>query len=473
MYALFYRRVTEPEIIYDIDANKVLHGQIQQIKVLSNTRCLVDGVSYSLETTPRWQTLLGRPDSTAGDQSNYRIFCAEHASSNFQTVHDIPWLDTEADADLAMQNEMDFFYLMQKSEFIINTIDNTIYNASEIFDPEIYRKRTKFFADPFGMFVTFGGTTFSPNLVKTRDQKFLPGPLELALWTTMDMGSALFSPALGKIYYSIPDEDNFRNFRGVGLLLAPVNYGHWHAQNCPALFALKRLIDLGLIAESEVTIVAAQPEIANVDLLAHYLHLLNIRPKVFDPVKDGISAFSFDCTLLPSSCSVGAFHWSDFVARSLSLLRERAELQHRVLFISRVDVNNARGLSNEDEVLQALVGAGIPVQRVVAGKMSYREQRELFAQAVLVIGTHGGGLTNAIYGGPGCAVLELNCDILDNNRGWFHNLFRLMGHRYAAINFPSVQHAWWAPFRADPDLVVRVAKELLSGAETRCTAPDR
>ena len=466
MYALFYHRVTEPEIVYDIDNNRVLHGPVRQIKVVSNTLCRLDGVPYTLEPAERWQTLIARPEGGGDDRSSYRVFCAEHASSDFRRMQEAPWIETPADAEPAIRNRMDFFYLLQKSRFVDNPPDGVIQNESALFDIDAYRRRARYFSDPFGMFVAFGATTFAPNLLCTQDGKFLSGPLELALWTTMDVGSALYSPAAGKIYYGRPEGDNFRQFPGTGLLLAPVNYGHWHAQNLPALFALKQLIEHGIVAPDAVTIVCAKPEVANVDLLGHYLQLLNLRPTVIDPAKERIDAFAFDCTLLPSSCEVGAFHWSDYLARSLALLAENAARRDRVLFISRADVNNARGLVNEDEVLQALTDAGIAVERVVAARLSYREQRELFAEAALVIGTHGGGLTNAVYGGPRCAVLELNCDIIDNNRGWFHNLYALLGHPYAAINFPSIEHVWWAPFRADPDSVVATARRLLAARAT-------
>jgi Glycosyltransferase 61 len=463
VYALFYRHITEPEIVYDIDAGKVLHGQVQQIKVLSTTRCLLDGVPYALQPLPRWRTLRGQRNSTTDNNSSYNIFCAEYASSNFKAMRDAPWLETSAEIDLAMQSNSDFFLLLEKSRFIDSFSGKLFYNDSNFFDLPAYARRAKFFSDPFGMLVAFGATTFAPNLVQTKEGKFLSDPLALALWTTMQVGGALFSQALGKVYYNAPDSGHFKRFGGVGLLLPRLdNYGHWHVQNLPALFGLKQLLDRGLFAVEDVTVVATQPENANVDLLEHYLQLLNIRPRLYDPTKDGTGAFAFDCTLLPSSCSVGAFQWSPFVAESLSLLRESAASRDRVLFISRTDVGNARGLINENDVLQALIDAGIPVERVVAGKMRYDQQRHLFGQAKLVIGTHGGGLTNAIYGGPQCAVLELICDVSDNNRGWYHNLFHLLGQRYAAISCPSLETAWSAPFRARPELVVTATKALLS-----------
>lgn len=466
MYALFYRHITEPEIVYDIDADKVLHGQVRKIKVVSTTQCLIDGVPYALQPRPRWRTLQGQRNG-GDDRSNYDIFCAESASSNFQAMRDAPWLETRAETALAIQNRVDFFLLLQKSEFIDSFSSTDFYNDSSLFDATAYERRAKFLSDPFGMLVAFGATTFAPNLVQTATGKFVSDPLTLALWTTMRVGGALYSQALGKVYYNAPAGEGFKRFDGVGLLLPPVNYGHWHVQNIPALLGLKQLLDRGLFAEQEVTVVAAQPEIANPDLLGHYLRLLNIKPKLYDPTTDGAAAFAFDCTLLPSSCSCGALHWSPFVAKSLSLLRESVEPQDRVLLISRADVGNARGLTNEDDVVAALLDAGIPVERVLAARLPYDQQRRIFGQARLVIGTHGGGLTNAVYGGPKCAVLELICDVSDNNRGWYHNLYHLLGQPYAAVNCPSLDLAWAAPFRTSPELVVSAATRLLSSAATQ------
>ena len=76
----------------------------------------------------------------------------------------------------------------------------------------------------------------------------------------------------------------------------------------------------------------------------------------------------------------------------------------RRLFISR-GTTGKRGISNEPELIDALQPLGFEV--VHCENLSMVEQAQLFAEAAVVLGPHGAGLTNTVYCQPGTTIIEL------------------------------------------------------------------
>jgi len=81
-----------------------------------------------------------------------------------------------------------------------------------------------------------------------------------------------------------------------------------------------------------------------------------------------------------------------------------AEQQERRLFISRGNTGK-RGISNEPKLIDALLPLGFEV--VHCENLSMVEQAQMFAEASVVLGPHGAGLTNIVYCQPGTTVIEL------------------------------------------------------------------
>jgi hypothetical protein len=82
----------------------------------------------------------------------------------------------------------------------------------------------------------------------------------------------------------------------------------------------------------------------------------------------------------------------------------------------------ARRLVNEDAVIRALEAQGF--QTVLAERLSFREQVELFATAEIVVGAHGAGLTNMLHAPQQATLIELMNAACHNER---------------AMNFSSMQ----------------------------------
>ena len=76
----------------------------------------------------------------------------------------------------------------------------------------------------------------------------------------------------------------------------------------------------------------------------------------------------------------------------------------RRIFISRASASKRR-MINEDEVADVLVELGF--EHVALEDLSPLDQIEMFAEAAIVIGQHGAGLTNLLYVPPGTTVIEI------------------------------------------------------------------
>jgi capsular polysaccharide biosynthesis protein len=77
----------------------------------------------------------------------------------------------------------------------------------------------------------------------------------------------------------------------------------------------------------------------------------------------------------------------------------------RRLYVTRGQRRFTRRIENEEEVLTTLGPLGFDV--IDPGALSVAEQVRLFAEAEIVVGAHGAGLTNIAFCSPGATVIEL------------------------------------------------------------------
>jgi capsular polysaccharide biosynthesis protein len=76
----------------------------------------------------------------------------------------------------------------------------------------------------------------------------------------------------------------------------------------------------------------------------------------------------------------------------------------RRLYISRRDFAR-RGVLNEAEVEACLANYGF--ETIMPEKLSHRDQVALFAQAKVIVGSHGAGLTNVLYAPRGACLIDI------------------------------------------------------------------
>lgn len=467
MFALFYdESVRDPIIVFDIERQRVLDGPIRDVRVLGDGKFAIDGIPYSMQPTGRLATFACQSQRPGESAPPYHVFLADQRANRLRGISELPHIESEAEAVLARQYRRDTFFVLQKPQMADGFEKDIYYNTSSQFDSEAYKRGLPGFTEVFGLALLYDAITHAPNLVQCADGYFLREPMSTSQWTTRPIGSAIFSQALGWVFYAEPRDEPPKHIAGCSLVLTPHNWSHWHVQNLPALYGLAELVHRGVFREDEVNVVISDH--ADVEILHYYLDLLDIHPRIFDPFHENFANFTSDCTVIATSADTPwGYRWSPYIGKALSILRQPAERREKVLFISRDDVHNRRGLINESEVLGALEDAGIPVSRIAAMRLSYSEQRRRFAEAKLVIGPHGSGLINAVYSDAQCGVVEIISDTQHPNRAWYHKLFGVLGHPYAAVNCPAGGSDWDAPYSADPALIVAAIRELESAVQAK------
>jgi len=104
----------------------------------------------------------------------------------------------------------------------------------------------------------------------------------------------------------------------------------------------------------------------------------------------------------------------------------------RMIYVWRADATH-RPMRNEDELVERLISHG--VTPVLLSTLSLDEQIRLFRNARLVIGPHGAGLTNVVFGTPGAVLYELLPQHYRNP--CMCRLAQLRGVHYWADAYPS------------------------------------
>ena len=187
--------------------------------------------------------------------------------------------------------------------------------------------------------------------------------------------------------------------------VAPLNYAHWVLDALPRLRALERLRPQQDVRVAVGPLTAAfQRETLNrcgfgdariIELKAmHALRAdeLLATSDLPDPPHPAFKAAPWALRFLRRHLGAGAC--GDAPARR----------DGRRLYVSRGD-GAGRRVVNEPALLQALRPLGFEAVQL-AGR-SVAEQAALFADARLIVGPHGAGLTNALFAPPGAGMLEL------------------------------------------------------------------
>ena len=135
----------------------------------------------------------------------------------------------------------------------------------------------------------------------------------------------------------------------------------------------------------------------------------------------------------------------------------------RRLFVVRRDVQRPR-LINEAEIADTLAGLGF--EAVALSGQSVAAQAALFAEAEIIVGAHGAGLTNALFAPNGAALLELHG--VSERPDFFERIAAAVGLRHAAVPAARTligdEKRFWHRFATDPARVRAAAVALLDGS---------
>ena len=114
--------------------------------------------------------------------------------------------------------------------------------------------------------------------------------------------------------------------------------------------------------------------------------------------------------------------------RSIFVPKCTARKAHRALYISRADAKSRR-VANEIEIQEELLANGFEV--VCLTDVPLFQQIEMFAEARIVVGPHGAGLTNVVFSEPGSVLIEFVPE------GWKIDCFEILA-RNVELKYRSI-----------------------------------
>ncbi|MDP9117173.1 MAG: glycosyltransferase family 61 protein [Actinomycetota bacterium] len=116
---------------------------------------------------------------------------------------------------------------------------------------------------------------------------------------------------------------------------------------------------------------------------------------------------SADVLVVPTPPSMTVINppWVVGWLRARLLIKAVSRVAGRGLYVTRGTGVNNRTVSNEEEVVSALVASGF--QAIDPAVLSVSEQIRAFAEASVVVAPHGAALANLVFASPGAGVVEL------------------------------------------------------------------
>jgi capsular polysaccharide biosynthesis protein len=252
------------------------------------------------------------------------------------------------------------------------------------------------------------------------------------------------------------------------------NYFHWMTESLPRLEALAAYRRLGLGPLDRIVIGQPAPQPFVMDSIARFFpDLLPLVQAMEKPRFDMDQALFFldwrgvgqTFTRIKPTTAV-------FLERIAAEVAAMPRGPGRALLISRRDVDN-RCLVNEDALLEAFAPLGLEAVRFTG--MKVEEQMRLMAEARLVVGVHGAGLTNAIFCPPGTAMLEITSTQYIRRSRSYADIAMFRGFPYAIAVVDQVGDSWVVTQNRGNDLDIapdalpelrRLAETLLDRAAT-------
>jgi Capsular polysaccharide biosynthesis protein len=160
----------------------------------------------------------------------------------------------------------------------------------------------------------------------------------------------------------------------------------------------------------------------------------------------------------------------DHEPKSLSWMRDKIRLSilkhsddrlgRRRLYVTRCRAA-CRRIVNEAELQPILDDYGF--ETVECEILSFAEQVRLFSEASIVVGSHGGGLTNILWCGRGASVFDIQQPHAVRRCYW--SLARALGHHYFCAIGEAQKVVRGEPnIRVDPDRFRRALTTVLNGA---------
>jgi capsular polysaccharide biosynthesis protein len=121
----------------------------------------------------------------------------------------------------------------------------------------------------------------------------------------------------------------------------------------------------------------------------------------------------------------------------------------RRIFVSRKSATRGRKITNEAEVEGYLQSLGF--ETILLENLSFGDQVAVFAQAAVVVGSHGAGFTNMLFSPPGLQIVDIFEPLYVQHCFW--TMSEALGHRYSYFFGETVPAAG-----TDADIAVPIRK---------------
>jgi len=229
-------------------------------------------------------------------------------------------------------------------------------------------------------------------------------------------------------------------------------YFHWIFESLPRLKLLEEVID-----EIDYLIVPFNLKKFQLDTLNH----LGFSEGKLLKLKDG-DHLQCDKLYVPS-LPIGSASWSKWTCNFLreSFIPEDVAEPHRLIYISRNDALY-RKIINEEEVEDYLQELGFEILQM--SELPFLEQVKICAEARIVVGPHGAGLSNIVF----CQ----NAKILEILSPSYNVSFRILanqcGNEYYYLlgeDEPGNSPPPWRNFRVDMKIFKETLDEILASSQ--------
>ncbi|MBN8553781.1 MAG: glycosyltransferase family 61 protein [Caulobacterales bacterium] len=199
----------------------------------------------------------------------------------------------------------------------------------------------------------------------------------------------------GEVLVDLSDRPAPKRLGDRAVLIGGVaNYYHWLMEYLPRVGIAR---DAGLMDDDTRILVNAQPtgwQGETLDRLG--ISALHLVPLMGEQT---LRAGHLVVPSLPSTQYAVQFLRRSFVP-------EDAAEPHRLIYVARLDCDASRSrVANEIDVARAMARLGAEI--LIPGEASFAEQVRMFAEAKVVVGPHGAGLTNIAFCPPATHVLEI------------------------------------------------------------------
>lgn len=151
----------------------------------------------------------------------------------------------------------------------------------------------------------------------------------------------------------------------------------------------------------------------------------------------------------------GYIHSPQALSKLGDRIRNNVNIEHgekRRLYVSRADATKRR-VQNEDELMSIL--KEYEFERIVPGEYSFEEQVRRFADSEIILGPHGGGLTNLIFA-EDTTLVEL---FGSYQNACYFGLASGIGHNYVSV----MCQPQGSDMKVDVDEIVPILDDLTSG----------